>query len=122
MHAGLRGLGPAAADPRFSFPTAGPPGAGRPVPAGVAALRVAVLVLSWSSLRLALVPRAVRRARAHRAAMEQFFARGLSLTKNRAGVLIFVALAERYVRIIADEGVASKVRDREWQMAVDALT
>src|SRR5207248_11789783 len=41
---------------------------------------MAVLVLSWSSLRLALVPRAVRRARAHRAAMEQFFARGLSLT------------------------------------------
>jgi putative membrane protein len=83
---------------------------------------VAVLVLSWPPIRVALVPRAVRRARAHRAAIEQFFARGLSLTKNRSGVLIFVALAERYVRIIADEGIAAKVSNREWQLAVDTLT
>jgi putative membrane protein len=83
---------------------------------------VAVLVLSWPPLRIALVPRAVRRARAHRAAIEQFFARGLTLTKHRTGVLIFVSLAERYARIIADEGIAAKVNNREWQAAVDALT
>jgi putative membrane protein len=83
---------------------------------------LAVLVVSWPPLRMALVPRAVRRARAHRAAIEQFFARGLTLTRNRTGVLIFVALAERYARIIADEGIAAKVGNREWQSAVDALT
>lgn len=83
---------------------------------------VAVLVLSWPPLRMALVPRAVRRARAHRAAIEQFFARGLTLTKHRTGVLIFVSLAERYARIVADEGIAAKVSNREWQAAVDALT
>jgi putative membrane protein len=83
---------------------------------------VAVLVLSWPPLRMALVPRAVRRARAHRAAIEQFFARGLTLTKDRTGVLIFVSLAERYARIVADEGIAAKVSNREWQAAVDALT
>src|SRR5205085_6757821 len=43
----------------------------------------AVLILSWPRLRIALVPRAVRRARAHRAAVEQFFARGLTHTKER---------------------------------------
>ena len=83
---------------------------------------VAVLVLSWPPLRMALVPRAVRRARAHRAAIEQFFARGLTLTKHRTGVLIFVSLAERYARIVADEGIAAKVSNREWQAALDALT
>jgi putative membrane protein len=82
----------------------------------------AVLVLSWPPLRIALVPRAVRRARAHRAAVEQFFARGLTHTNERTGVLIFVSLAERYARIIADEGIATKVSNREWQGAVDALT
>jgi putative membrane protein len=71
---------------------------------------------------MALVPRAVRRARAHRAAVEQFFARGLTRTKDRTGVLIFVSLAERYARIVADEGIASKVKNAEWQAAVDALT
>jgi putative membrane protein len=83
---------------------------------------VAVVVLSWPPLRIALVPPAVRRARAHRAAIEQFYARGLTLTKDRTGVLIFVSLAERYARIVADEGIAAKVSSREWQMAVDALT
>jgi putative membrane protein len=83
---------------------------------------VAVLILSWPPLRMALVPTAVRRARAHRAAVEQFFARGLTLTRDRTGVLIFVSLAERYARIIADEGIAAKVSNREWQVAVDALT
>jgi putative membrane protein len=80
------------------------------------------LVFSWMPLRLALVPRAVRRARAHRAALEQFVVRGISRTRNRTGVLIFVSLAERYARIIADEGIAAKVPNAEWQAAIDALT
>jgi putative membrane protein len=80
----------------------------------------AVLVLA--PLRFALVPRAVRRVRAHRAALEQFVVRGITRTKNRTGVLIFVSLAERYARIIADEGIAAKVHGPEWQAAIDALT
>jgi putative membrane protein len=83
---------------------------------------VAGLVFSWMPLRLALVPRAVQRARAHRAALEQFVVRGISRTKNRTGVLIFVSLAERYARIIADDGIAEKVHGSEWQAAIDALT
>jgi putative membrane protein len=83
---------------------------------------VAGLVFSWTPLRLALVPRAVQRARAHRAALEQFFARRVGHTANRSGVLIFVSLAERYARIIADEGIAQKVPDAEWQAAIAALT
>ena len=88
----------------------------------VVVFAAAVTLLSWPRLRIALVPRAVRRARAHRAAVEQFFARGLTATRDRTGVLIFVSLAERYARIIADEGIAAKVSNREWQEAIDALT
>jgi putative membrane protein len=83
---------------------------------------VAGLAFSWRPLRMALVPRAVRRARAHRAALEQFVVRGITRTPNRTGVLVFVSLAERYARIIADEGIAQKVQNAEWQAAVDALT
>jgi putative membrane protein len=83
---------------------------------------VAGLALSWMPLRLLLVPRPVQRARAHRAALEQFVVRGIDRTPNRCGVLIFVSLAERYARIIADEGVAQKVDEREWRAAIDALT
>jgi putative membrane protein len=87
----------------------------------VAFLAVALL-LSWMPLRLALVPAPVRRARAHRAALEQFVLRGITRTRNRTGVLIFVSLAERYARIVADDGIAQKVHTAEWQAAIDALT
>jgi putative membrane protein len=88
----------------------------------IAVFLAAALLFSLTPLRLALVPRAVRRARAHRAALEQFVVRRVAHTKNRTGVLIFVSLAERYARIIADEGIAEKVPNSEWQAALDALT
>ena len=82
---------------------------------------VFALAFSWMPLRLLLVPRAVRRARAHRAALDQFVIRRVAHTKNRSGVLIFVSLAERYARIIADDGIAGKVQGSEWQAAIDEL-
>jgi uncharacterized membrane protein len=38
-----------------------------------------------------------------------------------SGILIFVSLAEHYARIIADEGIAARVPQSEWQGAVDTL-
>jgi putative membrane protein len=83
---------------------------------------VAGVVFSLLPLRFLLVPRTLQRSRAHRAAVEQFMVRGITRTKDRTGVLIFVSLAERYARIIADDGIAAKVHTGEWQDAVDALT
>lgn len=83
---------------------------------------VAGIAFSWMPLRLLLVPRALQRARAHRAALEQFVLRRISHTRNRNGVLIFVSLAEHYVRIIADEGIAQKVQSSQWEPAIEALT
>jgi putative membrane protein len=80
-----------------------------------------LLVFSIEHFRMLLVPRAVQRARAHRAALEQFYTRGLSRTTERNGVLIYVSLAEHYARIIADDGVASKVGQDAWRKAIDAL-
>jgi putative membrane protein len=88
----------------------------------LAVFLVAALVLWLTPLRLALVPRAVKRTRAHRAALEQFVLRRVGATSNRCGVLIFVSLAERYARIVADEGIAARVPAAEWQAALDALT
>jgi len=82
---------------------------------------VATLFFSWEPLRLRLIPRRVKRARAHRAAIEQFFARGVGATHNRCGVLIFVSLAERYTRIVADSGVSGKIGEDEWRAALDLL-
>jgi putative membrane protein len=47
--------------------------------------------------------------------------RRVAHTKKRCSILIFVSLAEHYARIIADEGIAQKVPNAEWQAAIDAL-
>jgi putative membrane protein len=83
---------------------------------------VAGVIFSSTPLRVALVLRPLRRAQAHRAALEQFVVRRIANTKNRCGLLIFVSLAEHYARIVADDGIAQKVHNAEWQAAVDALT
>ena len=87
----------------------------------IAAFLVLTVLLCLPRVRVALIPRAARRAVAHRAALEQFTVRGVAHTKDRTGILIFVSLAERYARIIADDGIAARVPQSEWQGAIDAL-
>ena len=79
------------------------------------------VLLSLPRVRVALLPRAVRSVAAHHAATEQFLIRGIARTKDRSGILIFVSLAERYARIVADEGIVARVPQSEWQGAVDLL-
>lgn len=78
-------------------------------------------VLCVPRVRVALMPRAARRTVAHQVAMDQFIARGIARKKDRCGILIFVSLAERYARIVADDGIAARVPQSEWQGAIDVL-
>ncbi len=87
----------------------------------LAVFLVVGFALTQQRLRLILVPRRIMRARAHAAALEQFELRSVSHTAGRTGILIFVSLAERYVRIIADSGIAAKIPQSEWQHIVDGL-
>ena len=82
---------------------------------------VLLMLLCISAVRVALVPRRARRAIAYRVAMEQFINRGIARKVDRCGILIFVSLAERYARIIADDEIATRVSQSRWQAAVDAL-
>jgi putative membrane protein len=83
---------------------------------------LATAICALTPLGMALVPRRIKRVRAHRAAMEQFHARGLGRLESRAGVLIYVSLAERYARIVVDDHLAVKIHASEWRTVVDALT
>ena len=87
----------------------------------VVAFVALIALLCWTPVRVALMPRRARRAVAHRVAMEQFQKRGLAKKQERTGILIFVSLAERYARIIADDGISAKVPQSQWQAAIDAL-
>ena len=70
--------------------------------------RRACCYLPWTHARAgALMPRFLKRRQAFPVALEQFFIRGMTRTRHRAGVLIFVSLAEHYARIIADDGLTA---------------
>jgi putative membrane protein len=86
----------------------------------VVALALSIL-LSAPKRRYALVPGFVKRARAHAAASREFAARGLTRTRERTGVLIFVAAAEHYAEILADTGIADRVDEKVWRDAVGDL-
>jgi len=79
------------------------------------------LIADLPKVKLWLTPRFLTRRRAHKKALEQFTARGLNLTKARTGVMIFCALEEHFVDVIADEGIYSKVDKAVWHTAVEAL-
>lgn len=88
-----------------------------------AAVFVGVFLLSLiPAVRRLLTPVAMRRTRVRRAAMQQFLAHGLHVTEARTGVLIFAALADHQVEVIADEGIHACVSPEVWADAVAALT
>jgi putative membrane protein len=80
------------------------------------------LVLSWPKLRFALVPRSIKHAQAHEAASREFLRRGLTRTREKTGVLIYLALAEHHAEILADTGVADRVDPGVWAGIIADLT
>ena len=79
------------------------------------------LILSFSRIRLAAVPGFIKRARAREAAAREFMAQGLTRTRGRNGVLIYLARAEHYAQIIADIGLADRVETKVWEEIVADL-
>lgn len=57
---------------------------------------------------------------ADRAELE-FYRRGLTGTRERTGVLVFVALMEHRVHILADEAIASRAGEETWRHGVTTI-
>lgn len=69
--------------------------------------------------RMWIIPKSVKTQRAARHAREQFFLQNLHQTSDRTGILVFVSVAEHYVEIIVDHGIAQAVDDELWRDTVD---
>ncbi|SEC38126.1 putative membrane protein [Rhizobiales bacterium GAS191] len=78
--------------------------------------------LSFGRYRYQLVPGWIKRGRAHEAAREQFLARRISYTRGRTGVLLYVALAERYSELVPDAGIAELIADSIWKPVIERLS
>ena len=92
-----------------------------------AVLQAAVFITVFLVTRIPKVlrlvtPTNVRRIRVRRAALAQFLAHGIHETEGRTGVLIFAALYDHRVEVIADEGVHRKTSPEVWGQAALAIT
>lgn len=79
------------------------------------------IALTPDAIRLRVIPPPLAASNAERAAREQFLSHGIHQTKGRTGVLIYAALAERRVEIVADDGIAQKVDQAEWDAIAEEV-
>ncbi|HEY2179285.1 MAG TPA: TPM domain-containing protein [Caulobacteraceae bacterium] len=73
------------------------------------------------SIRRALTPRVLKRHRVMQAAHHQFASMGARTGASETGVLIFVALEDRQVQILADAGIHQKCGEAPWIAAAAAI-
>ncbi|AYJ88026.1 hypothetical protein D3Y57_14530 [Sphingomonas paeninsulae] len=77
--------------------------------------------LTYMPLRLWLTPKATRRRRVRRRALELFKVGTEARTAGHTGILIYLSLGEHMAEIVADQAVHSVVPDTEWGDAMAAL-
>ncbi len=82
---------------------------------------VVMALVSIPAVRRGVTPRTLKSHRVAKAAHHQFSAIAARAAGSATGVLIFVALEDRQVRILADAGIHDKVGDPVWNRAVAAV-
>jgi putative membrane protein len=82
---------------------------------------VVTLIASLTPVRRVLTPRFLKRHRVRKAAFHHFAAAHSHVKDSDTGVLIFVALVERQVEILADGALHGRCGDVVWARAADAV-
>lgn len=77
--------------------------------------------LAYMPLRLALIPKATRRRRVRRRAIELFKVGTEARTAGRTGILIYLSLGECMAEIVADSAIHDVVPATDWGDAMAAL-
>lgn len=91
------------------------------LPVTLAAVLAHFLVLLFPAVRRALVAEAVLERRVARRAAVAFLEEEVFNTRERTGILIFLALFEHRVVVLADSGIKAKVAESEWKSIADEL-
>ena len=83
-----------------------------------AVFAILVIIFDWLPLRLRIVPNSAKHSQARRLAHRDFAVRIVGDSHHRNGVLFFVSLGERYVEVIADRNIHSRVASDTWDRLV----
>ncbi len=92
----------------------------------LAAFAITFIFLHELTSRLPVLKRLFVRASDMReevdeAALSAFYHRNITSTREHTGVLFYISLFERQVRVVADKGIRSKVDPALWQGLADAI-
>ncbi|HZK20250.1 MAG TPA: hypothetical protein VFC68_05955 [Treponemataceae bacterium] len=68
-----------------------------------------------------IIPKQAQTAAVTRRTARHFTESGVYATKENSGILIFMSLLEREVRIIADFGISTKINQQEWDALAAGL-
>ena len=82
---------------------------------------VALFVMRWMPLRLALTPGATKTRRVRRRAVMLFKAAAERRTVGRTGVLIYLSMGEHRAEIIGDDAITAVTTPETWGEAMIAL-
>jgi putative membrane protein len=85
------------------------------LPAVAGAAAGYLLAWGWPALQRLLVDAETRERRVRQRAQTAFLDEEVFATRDRTGVLIFLALFERRVEVLADAGIHARVAPDEWQ-------
>jgi putative membrane protein len=95
----------------------------RTIPLDVALVFVVTFAFAYFSdvVRGRLTPKKLRHTKVHEAATKAFTDLGITKTRDRTGMLVFVSLLEREVELILDEGIAGGNLGSEFETAKKSL-
>jgi len=82
---------------------------------------VVALFTALTPVRRLVTPRFLKRHRVKKAAYHHFVAAHSHVRDSETGVLIFVALVERQVEVLADAAIHAKVGDAVWKSVASAV-
>jgi putative membrane protein len=79
------------------------------------------LFKAFPHLKLALVGRKRVESAVRERSLLSFYRKGLHRTRNQTGILIFISLLERKVRIMGDRGIHAKIGQSYWNARAGEL-
>lgn len=86
-----------------------------------AVIGISFLFANLPAIDRIVVPRHERSRAVYERAIRHFAESGVYATRERTGILVFVSLMEREVRIVADSGISAKIAQGEWDSIAQEL-
>ncbi len=81
-------------------------------------ISVGYFIANISYIDRLITLKTIMKNKVHQRALRYFIESGISYTKERTGILIFISILEHRVELIADKGINQKIEPAEWNRII----